>query len=221
MKVSISVITGLALLCSAFGAVTTRTGDLASARGLGSSSKSADIRTVDDITYPSTASLLSAAVGDDAEHGVDDVGAVQPLEPEPVQGTRPLARIGANAKALKKKLLLKKKKKLLLKKKFPTFCTCRRTHGPPGVCFDFVESTHYKPSRRHRYCERRRCTPKYECVSPKFGKKKGSSVCIKRVSKTKIVRLRKKGYNGKKLLCRSINTPKMIFYVPYSGEERS
>jgi len=102
--------------------------------------------------------------------------------------------------------------------KFPKFCTCKRAHGPPGVCYDFIGR------RRSRRCKGRTCTPKYECVSVahRNGRRrrtpKGHNVCIKRVSTRKVVPLKRRRFHGKNRFCRWVKTPSMVFYVPYVGE---
>lgn len=110
-------------------------------------------------------------------------------------------------------------------KKFPKSCPCKRVPGPPGYCYEFVKS----PSRK---CIRRRCTAKYMCVSKKYLKKylkknkrgKTVEVCLRRISRRKVVPYTRKTWKGKgnfrKGFCRYIRTKKTVFYVPYSGEDR-
>lgn len=91
------------------------------------------------------------------------------------------------------------------KKKYPQFCPCSPTRGPTGMCYVFN-------GKGSDGCESRDCTAKYECVSNK-GSKRSFAMCIRRISTSRIVR-----YGGYKHRCRSVETTKMFYYVPYSGE---
>lgn len=95
-------------------------------------------------------------------------------------------------------------------RRFPKYCACEQEKGRPGMCYYFLKDKGYK-------CKSRKCFPRYTCVPKEFlaknGKGKKVTVCIKRVSKRKIVPWVRKG--AKKGYCKKILTKKMIFYVPY------